>query len=129
MELLNFLYEQEKELSPAAMPQICDSLTLMLAPFAPFVAQELWAELDHQGEIFRRPWPRFDPFLARVEFAEIPVQVNGKLRGHIVAPFGASDEQLQRLAHENQKITSFIGGKQIVKVIVVPDRLVNIVVR
>ncbi|MBV8905440.1 MAG: leucine--tRNA ligase [Acidobacteriia bacterium] len=127
MELVNVLYEEEKQLSPAAMPHICDNLTLMLAPFAPFVAQELWAELGHEGAIFRQPWPSFDPFLARVDLVEIPVQVNGKLRGHIHARLGASKDELERLAEENEKVKTFLEGKQVVKVIIVPDRLVNIV--
>ncbi len=129
MELLNELYQLEASLSPGALPEICEKLTLMLAPFAPYTAQDLWAELGHDGPVFRHPWPGFDPELAKESEAEIPVQVNGKLRGHIQAPFGTAREELERLALANTKVSLFIEGKQIAKIVVVPDRLVNIVVR
>ncbi|MBV9266198.1 MAG: leucine--tRNA ligase, partial [Acidobacteriaceae bacterium] len=89
MELLNELYSLEAELSPASLRELCGGLTLMLAPFAPFVSQELWGILGNSGPVFRQPWPPFNPDLAKEDLAEIPVQVNGKLRGHIHAAFGA----------------------------------------
>jgi leucyl-tRNA synthetase len=128
MELLNELYALEAKLS-ASLQQICQSLTLLLAPFAPFMAQELWETLGGTGPVFRRPWPKYDAELAKEASAEIPVQVNGKLRGHIRAPFGSPREELEQLAQANEKIQPFIQGKQIAKVIVVPDKLVNLVVK
>jgi leucyl-tRNA synthetase len=129
MELLNELYALESSLSPGCLRQVSEGLTLMLAPFAPFMAQELWETLGHSGPVFRHSWPTFDPQLAKEDSAEIPVQVNGKLRGHIRAPFGSAREELEKLAVANEKVKSFLEGKQVVKIIVVPDKLVNLVVK
>ena len=129
MELLNELYQLEAELSAASVGEICEKVTLMLAPFAPYTAQDLWAQLGKEGPVFRQPWPAFDAELAKEDVAEIPVQVNGKLRGHVHAPFGSPKGDLERLALENDKVKAFLEGKQVAKVVVVPDRLVNIVAR
>ncbi|HEY7212809.1 MAG TPA: class I tRNA ligase family protein, partial [Bryobacteraceae bacterium] len=108
---------------------ICRDLTLLLAPFAPYTAQDLWETLGETGPAFRQPWPKFDPQLAEQDEIEIPVQVNGKLRGHIRVAPGTPKEQLEQLARENAKVKPFLEGKQVVKVITVFDRLVNIVVK
>jgi leucyl-tRNA synthetase len=129
MELLNDLYASEANLSCAVRREACENLTLMLAPFVPYMAQDLWEALGNNGPVFRANWPAFNPELAKEDLAEIPVQVNGKLRAHIHAPFGTSQAELQRLALANERIKPFVEGKQIVKVVVVPDRLVNIVVK
>jgi leucyl-tRNA synthetase len=129
MELTNTLYQHEAGLSAAAAREVCTNLTLMLAPFAPYTAQELWAESGHNGPVFRQPWPAFDAELAKEDLADIPVQVNGKLRAHLQAPFGTPKEELQSLALASDKVKAFVDGKQIVKVIVVPDKLINFVVK
>ncbi len=129
MELVNELYALEAKLSPACLHDVCTSVTLMLAPFAPYVAQELWDTLGGTGPVFRQPWPRFSPELAKEDSIEIPVQVNGKLRGHVNAAVGTSKDELERLALDQEKVKHFIQGKQIAKVIVLADKLVNIVVR
>jgi len=129
MELLNELYQQEPGLSGSAAREICEKLTLMLAPFAPYCAQDLWEALGHAGPVFRHSWPEFDPELAKEELAEIPVQVNGKLRGHVRTVFGTPKDELQRLALALDKVKPFVDGKQIAKVIVVPDKLINLVVK
>ncbi|HEX7362059.1 MAG TPA: leucine--tRNA ligase [Bryobacteraceae bacterium] len=129
MQLVNELYTLEADLSAEAARTICEKLTLMLAPFAPYTAQDLWDTLGHNGPVFRQTWPAFDSELAKEDLLEIPVQVNGKLRGHIHTPLGAPKEQLEQLALENDKVTAFVEGKRIVKIIVVPDKLVNIVAK
>jgi leucyl-tRNA synthetase len=129
MELVNELYQLESKLSPAPIREICEKLTLLLAPFAPYTAQDLWEGLGESGPIFRHSWPAFDPNLAKEDLAEIPIQVNGKLRGHIHVAFGTPREDLERLAVANEKVKQFVQGKQIAKVIAVPDRLVNIVIK
>jgi leucyl-tRNA synthetase len=101
----------------------------MLTPFAPFTAQELWGTLGHQTPAFREPWPAFDPEMAKEDLAEIVVQVNGKLRGHLSVPFGTAAEELKSLALEQEKVLPFTQGKQVVKVIALVDKLVNIVVK
>src|SRR6185437_10839901 len=87
MELINLLYAKESSLSPAVLGEVMENLTLILEPFAPYVAEELWEELGRTGPVFRQPWPCFDPELAREDLAEIVVQVNGKLRSHLAVPF------------------------------------------
>jgi leucyl-tRNA synthetase len=129
MELVNQLYAEEQNISPAAMPCILETLALMLAPFAPYVAQEIWEDLGNQGPVFRQPWPSFDPELAKEEEAEIVVQVNGKLRSRIYAPFGTAKEELEARALADEKVKPFLEGKQVVKRITVPDKLVNLVVK
>jgi len=129
MELVNVLYAEEPAISAEPMCEAVERLALMLAPFAPYVSQEIWHELGNDGPVFRQPWPAFDPELAKEDLAEVVVQVNGKLRGRIQVPFGTSKDQLEALARTDHKVKPFLEGKQIVKVIVVPDKLVNFVVK
>ncbi len=129
MELTNDLYQLEPSLSPAALRDVCEKLTLLLAPFAPYLAQDLWEILGGNSPVFRQPWPKFDAELAKESLVEIPVQVNGKVRGHINVPLGTPKDELERLAKENEKVKPLLKGKQILKVVIVPDRLVNIVVK
>jgi len=127
MELVNVLYAEEENISGAVTAEVAEKLALMLAPFAPYLSQEIWEELGREGPVFRQTWPAFDPELAKEEEAEIVVQVNGKLRARVYARFGTSKEALESLALE--KVQSLISGKQVVKIIAVPDKLVNIVVK
>jgi leucyl-tRNA synthetase len=129
MELLNELYAEEPRLSGAVLAEAMEKLALMLGPFAPYLAQELWAELGHSGPVFRQPWPEYDADLAKEDEAQIVVQVNGKLRAHLLVPFGTSEDVLRQRALDEPKVQQFVNGKQVVKVVVVPDKLVNIVVK
>jgi len=129
MELVNDLHKLEAGLSAACAREVCEAITLLLAPFAPYTAQELWTELGHTGAAFREPWPAFDPELAKEDLIELPVQVNGKVRGHVQVPLGTAKEELERLALANEKVKPFLEGKQVVKVIVIVDRLINIVIK
>ena len=129
MELVNQLYAEEQSISGETMPRVLEILALMLAPFAPYVAQDIWEALGNEGPVFRHAWPAFDPELAKDEEAEIVLQVNGKLRSRISAPFGTAKEELEARALADEKVQPFLEGKQVVKVITVPDKLVNIVVK
>jgi leucyl-tRNA synthetase len=129
MELVNTLYAEEENISAQAMPQILEALALVLAPFAPYVSQEIWDELGRQGPVFRQSWPQFDPELAKEDEAEIVVQVNGKVRSRIFAPFGTAKEDLEKRAFADEKVQAQVTGKQLVKIVAVPDKLVNIVVK
>ena len=142
MELVNELYLLETRVenvpagdSPAkAVPvsllaDIQRTLALLLAPFAPYLAHELWEMLGEKGSLLRAPWPEYDRALAKEEEIELPVQVNGKLRSRIVVPADAADDLVRERALADEKIVTLIAGKQIVKVIVVTGKLVNIVVR
>jgi leucyl-tRNA synthetase len=129
MELMNVLHPLERQLSGPALAEILEKVVLMLAPFIPYATQEMWTELGREGQVFHQAWPCYDPELAREEEAEVPVQVNGKLRSRIYVPFGTPKEELERRAREDEKVRQFVQDKQIVKVIVVPDKLVNLVVK
>ncbi|MBZ5577173.1 MAG: leucine--tRNA ligase [Acidobacteriia bacterium] len=129
MELVNALYAEEANISAEPMGEAVRTLSLMLAPFAPYVSQEIWEESGGQGPVFRQAWPVFDPELAKEDLAEVVVQVNGKLRGRIHVPFGTAKEELEALARADEKVKPFLDGKQIVKTIAVPDKLVNFVVK
>ena len=129
MELVNELYAHESGISPAVMAQVLESIVLLLAPFAPYVCEEMWEEMGRTGPVFKQKWPTFDAELAKEEGAEIVLQVNGKLRSRLTMPFGSSHEILGEAAKADEKVKPLIAGRQIVKVIVVPDKLVNIVVK
>jgi leucyl-tRNA synthetase len=129
MELVNLLYAEEAGISAAAMSEILEKLALLLAPFAPYLSQEIWEELGKEGPVFRQPWPGFDSELAREDEAEIVVQVNGKLRARISAPFGTPKEELEARALADEKVKAMLDGKRMMKAIVVPDKLVNFVVK
>jgi leucyl-tRNA synthetase len=129
MRLMNVLTDLEKDLSAPVIAEILEKLTLVLEPFAPYLAEELWEEQGREGPVFRHAWPEYDPELAREEEAEVVIQVNGKLRGRINVAFGTPREALEKLALADTKVQPLLDGKQVVKVIVVPDKLVNIVVK
>jgi len=114
----------------AAVREALESLVLMLAPFSPHIAEELWENLGYEGGLLKSGhWPQADPELARREELEIPIQVNGKLRSRVLASPEVTEEQLRTAALNDEKIRSLIDGHEVVKVIVVPQRLVNVVVR
>ena len=102
---------------------------LLLAPFAPYLAHELWEMFGEKDNLLRAPWPKYDPALAKEDEVEIPVQINGKLRSRIVVPADADDGFVREGALADDKVKAAIAGKQIVKVIIVPGKLVSIVVR
>jgi leucyl-tRNA synthetase len=105
----------------------------LLAPFAPHLAEELWAKLEahssksEDGSLVYAPWPQFDPALLVEDTLEIPVQVNGKLRDVIKVPADADNAALEAAARLSEKVKPFLEGKTIKKVIVVPRKLVNII--
>jgi leucyl-tRNA synthetase len=129
MELTNELYAvEDKQLPPALLASVQRDLVLLMAPFAPYLAHELWEMLGEKGNLLKAPWPKYDPELAKEEEIEIPVQVNGKLRGKIVVAPGTPEEEVIAKALADPKVQGFIAGKQIVKKIYT-GKLVNIVVK
>jgi leucyl-tRNA synthetase len=120
---------EEGKISGPAIAEVFRTLTLLLAPFAPFLAAELWEQLGGQGAVFRVAWPVADAELAREAEIEIPVQVNGKLANVVTLPAGSDEATIQAAAQTDAKVAARIAAKTVVKVIVVPGKLVNIVVR
>jgi leucyl-tRNA synthetase len=117
------------EISPAAVAEVLRSLILLLAPFAPFFAAEMWEELGGEGVVFRTQWPLVNEELAREDEVEIPVQVNGKLVTVLKVPAGSDEAAVKAAALADEKVKARIEGKTVVKVIVVPGKLVNLVVK
>jgi leucyl-tRNA synthetase len=116
------------EIPLSFLAQVQRNLVLLLAPFAPYLAHELWEMLGEQSNLLKAPWPKYDPELAKEEEIEIPVQVNGKLRGKIIVAPGTSEEEIKQKALADEKVQSYVRGKEIVKVIFT-GKLVSIVVR
>ncbi|MCU0411892.1 MAG: leucine--tRNA ligase [Bacteroidetes bacterium] len=107
---------------------VLEPFVLLLAPFAPHLAEELWQKLGHSHSLAYEPWPAFDPAKAAESSLEIVVQINGKVRAKIIVPAGTAATQLEALAFADENVRKYTDGKKIVKKIVVPDKLVNIVV-
>ena len=114
-----------------AAREALEALVLMLAPFTPHVAEEMWEGLGHEGGVLSggARWPQADEALARKEELEIPVQVNGKVRGRVHVSADATEDELREAALADEKARAWTEGKQVVKIVVVPQRLVNIVVK
>lgn len=107
---------------------ILEPFVLLLAPFAPHIAEELWRALGHAKSLAYEPWPVFDPKLLKADFIEVPVQVNGKLRARIQVPADSDEAALEAAARADEKVAAHINGKTIRKVIVAKGKLVNLVV-
>src|SRR6266581_4400278 len=135
MELLNEcnaspdLFAADSAIPAALRADVQRKFVLLLAPFAPYLAHELWEILGEKESLLRARWPKYVPELAKEEEIEIPVQINGKLRSRIIVPADASEDTIVEKALADEKIKAAIAGKKIVKKIVVPGKLVNIVVR
>lgn len=106
-----------------------EALTILLSPFAPHLAEELWQLLGHDNTLAFEPWPTFDESKIAEAEVEVPVQVNGKVRAKVKVPAGADNATIEEAAKQNSTIAGNLEGKTIVKVIVVPGRLVNFVVK
>jgi len=134
MELVNDLQAADAQLSAGeveapVLHQLLRSLVLLLAPFAPFLSAELWEELGEEDKILRAPWPVSDPELAKENELEIPVQINGKLVTVVKVAADATAKTIEAAALADEKVQSRIAGKTVVKIIVVPGKLVNLVVK
>jgi leucyl-tRNA synthetase len=142
MELLNACMAQQELFSSdysapeafrapkAFCAEVQRKLVLLLNPFAPYLAAELWSALGEDADaLLRHPWPQADPVLAKEEEVEIVVQFNGKLRSRITVAFDAGDDSVREAALSDAKVNEALAGKQIAKVIVVKNKLVNIVIR
>jgi len=134
MELVNELADLDSgvadgKIRPAILKETLEILVLVLALFGPHIADELWEGLGHSEATLRVMWPAYDPELAAEDELELPVQVNGKLRSRIRVAVDVTEEEIRRLAQADEKVAPYLDGKKIVKVIVVPQKLINIVVK
>jgi len=109
--------------------EVLEKVILLIAPFAPHVADELWSDLGNTALTFEQEWPTFDEKLTVENNFNLVLQVNGKVRDMIPAQIGISKDDAEKLAFSSEKVQKFIDGKEVIKVIVVPNKLVNIVVK
>jgi len=124
MEFVNF-FTKETVRPKKSM----ETLVLLLSPFAPHMAEELWEALGHTTSLAYEPWPQFDEAATRAAEIEVPLQINGKVRAKVVIAAGCSAEDLEKAARNHERIAELLEGKLIVKAIVVPGRMVNFVAK
>jgi leucyl-tRNA synthetase len=132
MELLKEIQRHEEAVATGASRPIfreaVETLVLLLSPFAPHMCEELWARLGRRFSVVDRPWPVADAEAAQEETIEMPVQVNGKVRGHLSVRREADEDEVRRLAFDVPRVKEHLAGKKVQKVVVVPGRLVSVVV-
>jgi leucyl-tRNA synthetase len=124
MEFVNF-YTKQTTRPRSAMEQF----VLLLSPYAPHLAEELWQTLGHKDTLAYTAWPEYDEALTQDATIEIPVQIRGKVRSRIQVPAGISKSDLEQAAKDDDKIAELLAGKEVIKTIVVPGRLVNFVTK
>ena len=134
MELINELSDLDSAIEagkvrPEILKSALEYLLVILSLFSPHIADELWEALGHDTPLLRTAWPAYSPELAAEEEIEIPVQVNGRLRGRVRVDVNAAEEEIRTRALAEEKVALHIAGKQIVRIIVVPKKLVSIVVK
>ena len=118
--------------SRAVLREALETLVLLLAPFTPHVCEEMAERLAlprPAAGLTHAAWPVADDAVAREEAVELAVQVNGKVRGHITVPRGAAEAEVRRLALAEPRVAELVDGKQVHKLVVVPDRLVSLVIK
>lgn len=132
MELLNALYKYDQEVENKNIPyfeEVLADLLKLLAPFAPHFAEEMWEQLGYEYSIFSQKWPVWDESALVRDNIELAIQINGKVKGRIEVPSAASEKEIEDMAMASPETVDLIAGKQIVRVIVVKNRLVNIVIK
>lgn len=131
MELINDLYKYKEleDRNDAVIKEAIEAVVVILAPFAPHLGEELWLIIGKEASVFDIGWPDYDKSAIQLDEVEIIVQVNGKVRNKINAPVGIDQDVMKNLALNDEKIKEFIEGKNVVKVIAIPSKLVNIVVK
>ncbi len=129
MELVNAMHAfQDKKINPALARELAKDLLLMLAPFVPHIAAELWSKF-FDGDVHKQSWPTFDAAAIVEEEIEIVIQINGKVREHVKVPVDLSKADLEKLAPTLPRVDELTAGKKIIKIIAVPNKLINIVVK
>ena len=134
MELVNGLYDYQEQVDPAEqnlplLKEALSKLIVLLAPFTPHIAEELWQGIGKESSVHLESWPEYDPHALVAEEVTVVVQINGKVRDRIRVPAGLKEEELREAVLSREKVAAWLKGQQLIKIIVVPDKLVNLVVR
>jgi len=122
-------YKELDTINENQFRQAIQNLLLVMAPFTPHVCEELWQQLGMEGSIHKMAWPDYDEAALVKDTVEIVVQINGKIKDKILVPTALSPKELEERALENEKIQTLVAGMTVIKVIAVPGKLVNIVVK
>ncbi|HKG25509.1 MAG TPA: class I tRNA ligase family protein, partial [Thermomicrobiales bacterium] len=128
MEFGNWIGATRAEFTVEQRDDVLRTLTLLLAPFTPFLAEELWERLGGGYSVHQQPWPTFDPAMIVEETVTLVVQVNGKVRERLTLPSGVSEAEARTRALQSAKVTTSLDGKTVSKTVWVPDKLINLVV-
>ena len=130
MELVNEMYRyKEGDVNDALFSTAIRTMVILLAPFVPHITEELWENLGYEGSVHDQPWPAYDESALVKDEIEIVIQINGKNKEKINIPGECSREEMLEIAKTNEVIQGLIGDKNVVKMIAVPARLINIVVK
>ena len=131
MELVNGLYnykDKEQGTNMAVVKEAIESIVLLLAPFAPHITEELWYSIGYKTSVHQEKWPVHIPEALAVDEVTVVVQVNGKVRDKITVPVNMDKKEVEEIAKSLPKVDEYLKGKDIKKVVVIPNKLVNIVV-
>jgi len=131
MELTTYLsrVQEAKNVSDPLWQEALSYLLLLLAPTAPHLAEELWVKTGHAYSIHNQSWPEFDPELAKEEEITLPIEINGRLRDKLVVPAAITEDEAKKLVLSRERVRAYTNGKKIDKIIYVPGRVINIVVK
>lgn len=134
MEFVNGLYRYRDDVPPAEqnlalLKEAVEKLVILLAPFAPHISEELWHLLGHADSVHRQAWPGYDESALATAEVEVVVQINGRVRDRLRLPVGLSNEEARKAALAQAKVQQWVAGREVAKVVWVPDKLINIVVR
>lgn len=129
MELVNAVQSYPQTADRGTLADAIEHIVLLLAPFTPHIAEELWQQIGHRDSVHEQAWPTFDEAALALDEVELAVQVNGKVRDKLTVPAGADNKEVEEMALARSKVQQQLNGKTVHKVIVVPKKLVNIVAK
>ncbi|MFQ6091264.1 MAG: leucine--tRNA ligase [bacterium] len=127
MEYVNYLYLEEGRINSGDWSRALETLALLLAPMAPHLGEELWERTNHKGSIFKHPWPGYDEEAIKTDEITVVVQINGKIRAHLQVEADISEDELKRVAFDNERVQKYTAGKEIKRTVYVQKRLLSIV--
>jgi leucyl-tRNA synthetase len=128
MEFVNKVADQAEQHGPsAAYHEATETLMRLLAPFAPHIAEELWARRGNEFSVHQQPWPTYDPALIIDDTLTLIIQVDGRVRDRVMVPRDIADQDARRVALKNERVQHYLNDRPPVKVVVVPGKLVNVV--
>ena len=128
MKLNNSILELAENCSKSVLSEAFYNLIILLAPFSPHIAEELWSKLGSKDSVHKQKWPKYDPIALLKQTYDLVIQINGKFRGSVTVNSNSKKSELENIALESDISKKWIDGKEIKRIIVVPEKLVNIVI-